>query len=180
MTGDLQPTLVSFIYNGLVLFKRNRWDRDHLAVAPEGSRSCRLRLSPALVVFRLINLDPVDAVVRMVAHRGAGGPRTIDVLSVLPDGTGIETKWRDHRGRRIISGTARGQTWPGDLHTRTRHHTFINSVAQLNSSVGVGRPHILNGGETRVEVLEGVMQSDKRRARIVRVRTLHQVHVAVN
>src|ERR1700681_2603271 len=109
MAGHLQPTLVGFIYNRLILFERYRRDRNHRAVAPEGSRSRRLRLSPALVIFRLINLDPVDAVVRMIAHRGAGGPRTIDVLSVLPDGTaGTKTKWPRHRGRWIISGATGG------------------------------------------------------------------------
>src|ERR1700681_4015270 len=137
MAGDLQPTLMGFIYNGLVFFERNRWNRNHLAVPPECARSCRLGHSPALVVFRLINFDPVDAVMRMIAHRGAGGPRTIDVLGVLPDGTtGTETKRRDHRGRWIISGATRVQTWPADLHARSRHKAFVDRVAQLDGGVG--------------------------------------------
>jgi len=63
VAGNLQPAAMRFLDNHLVFFERQRGDVDHLAIGQERAGSRRFRQSPALVIFGLVNFDPIDAVV---------------------------------------------------------------------------------------------------------------------
>ncbi len=146
------------------------------APAPGG-----IGITAAFVVLGLVDLDPVDAVVRVLAHGGARKPRRIDVARELPRIRTAGLAERSDDGRRgIITGGARIQLRAGDLQARPGNLTFVDGVAQLDGGIGVGRAHVLQRGEACVQILERVIQSGKRGARVVGLLLLHQVHVTID
>ena len=68
----------------------------------------------------------------------------------------------------------------GHLQARSGHLAFVDGVAQFDGGVGEGRAHVLQRGEARVQILQRVIQSGKRGARVVGLLLLHQMHVAID
>ena len=74
MACDFQTAPVRFIDNRLILFERQRRNVDHFSIGRECARAIRLRIASAFVIFGLVNLDPVGAVMRVLADRRAREP----------------------------------------------------------------------------------------------------------
>ena len=83
-------------------------------------------------------------------------------------------------GAAIVTSGARIELRAGHLQTRPGDQAFVDGVAQLDGGVGVGRAHVLQGGEAGVQILQRVIESRESGAGVVRLLLLHQMHVAVD